>query len=214
MNNYHKLLLHLKQFEGDGKFHPVEQLFPNNSITDIKNILFELSEEKLIQFYGRKEQNPLFILEHNILTQKTIVTQSPLNDRILKSKQEPFKAKLTFKGSIFLKEELQMQESDKYKIAITGQGAVNTIVIQSQNVTIENKTNFANQVDKIIETIKKDEKIDIETKNRVINDLTHAKQQIDQNGKVSDDFLKRVLEYGSNISSIAQLVLDLFQVNS
>jgi len=212
MNNYLRLLLHLKQFDGDGKFHPVEHLFPDISTADIKSILNELSEEGLIKYGGREERYLSFVVEKNILTNETKWTENPLNDHILNSEPEPFKAKITFKGSKYLKEELQMQESGKYNIAVTGQGATNNFVIESQNVTIDNKTNFTNRADKIIDTIKNDDNLDNELRNRIINDLTIAKQQIDQNGKVSGDLMKRVLEYGSNISSIGQLVLGLFTI--
>lgn len=61
-------------------------------------------------------------------------------------------------------------------------------------------------------TVNNDQTIDNDIKAKVINDLTIAKSQIDQNGKVSGDLMKRILEYGSNISSIGQLVLALFTV--
>lgn len=210
MSNYLRLLLHLKQFDGDGKLHPVEQLFPYTSVDDIKSILNELSEEGLIKYAGREERYLSFFVEQNILTNKTKWTESPLNEHILNSEPEPFKAKITFKGSKYLKEELQMQETGKYNIAVTGQGATNNFVIESQNVTIDSKTNFATCADNIIETITNDNRIDNDIKAKVINDLTIAKKQVDQNGKVSGDTMKQILEYASNISSIGQLVLGLF----
>lgn len=151
MNNYLTLLLHLKQFDADGKLQPVEHLFPDTSTSDIKSILNELSEEGLIKFAGREERYLSFIVEQNILTNENKWTENPLNDNILNSEPEPFKAKITFKGSKYLKEELQMQESGKYNIAVTGQGATNNFVIESQNVSIDNKTNFAKFADNIID---------------------------------------------------------------
>lgn len=210
MNNYRKLLLHLKQFEGDGQLHLVEFLFPNTSSNALKSILNELSEEGLIKFAGREERFLSFIVEKNLLTNQTEWAEHPLNDNILNSEPESFKAKITFKGSKYLKEELQMQESSKYNISVSGQGAINNFVIESQNVTIENKFNFTNTADKIIETINNDNSIENGIKAKVINDLVIAKKQINQNGKVSGDLMNRILEYGSKISSIGQLVLGLF----
>jgi hypothetical protein len=212
MNNYLRLLLYLKTFEGDGNEHMVEHLFPENTITEIKNILQELSDEGLVKYLGREERYLSFTVEQNILTNKTKWTDGPLNDHILNSDPPPFKAKITFKGSKYLKEELQMQESGKYNISVNGEGAVNNFVIDSQNVSINNKTSFASRADHIIDLVKSDQSINEDIKAQVVNDVTIAKTQINQSGKISGDLMKRILEYGSNISSIGQLVLGLFSV--
>lgn len=99
MNNYLRLLLHLKQFEGDGNQHPVEHLFPDSSQSNIKSILQELSDEGLITFTGRETRYLSFVVEQNILTNQTRWTENPLNDHILKTDPPPFRAKITFKGS-------------------------------------------------------------------------------------------------------------------
>lgn len=210
MNNYLRLLLHLKQFEGDGKLHPVEHLFVDSSVKDMKNILNELSEEGLIKYVGRETKYLSYVVEKNIITKETKWTESPFNDQISNSETEFFKAKITFKGSKYLKEEIQMQESGKYNIAVTGQGATNNFVIESQNVTIDNKANFATQAENIIETLNNDKSVDKETKEKVIHDLVLAKQQVEKNGQVSKDTMKNILQYASNISSVGQLVLGLF----
>ena len=103
-----------------------------------------------------------------------------------------------------------MQESGKYNISVTGQGATNNFVIESQNVTIDNKVNFAIRADNIIDTISNDSSITNDIKAKVINDLTVAKKQVEQTGKVSGELTKTIFEYASNISSIGQLVLGLF----
>ena len=73
MNNYMKLLYHLKQFEGDGKFHPVEQLFPDLTTNEIGNVLKELVDEKFIQLTGREPKYDSFVFEKNILDRKSVV---------------------------------------------------------------------------------------------------------------------------------------------
>jgi hypothetical protein len=210
MTNYIKLLLHLKNFEGDGNMHPIVQLFDNKPIDEVKNILQELSDEGFIIFTGGESRYLSYFSKTNILTNETVWTESPNNEYILNTPPPPLRAKITFKGSKYLKEELQMQEAGKYNISVSGQGATTNFVIESQNVNIDNKANFVNKADKIIDAINNNDSIENTVKAKVINDLTIAKKQIDENGKVSGDLMKTILEYGSNISSIAQLVLALF----
>lgn len=210
MNNYLKLLLHLKQFDGDGKLHPVENLFSDISINDLKSILEELSEEGLIKYTGHEERYLSFILEQNIFTNKTKITESPLNEHVLNSEPDQFKAKITFKGSKYLKEELQMQESGKYNINVSGQGANNTFVIESNNVTIENKPDFRIKIEEIIDILKSDKTIDTELRVKAISDLTEAKEQVNNTGKLPEKLMKGILQYGSQISSIGSLLCNLF----
>jgi len=108
----------------------------------MKNVLQELSDEELIKFVGRETRNDSFVIEKNMLTGKTKWTESPLNEINLKTKPKPFKAKITFKGSKYLKEEIEMKESGKNNIAITASGTNNTLVIESKNVEIDNKPTF------------------------------------------------------------------------
>lgn len=208
MNNYLKILLHLKKHEGDGKQHPVEHLFPESSTREIENILIELQREGLISYSGRDEKLS-FILSANLLTGEKTIVESPLNEHIYNSEPTPYHAKITFKGSKYLKEELQMQESGKYNIAVSGQGAINNFVIESSNVTIDNKTNFYQKADEIIETLNNDASINNDTKSKAISTIELAKSQIQESGKVSPSTIKTILEYASFISSIGQLALAL-----
>lgn len=210
MNNYLKILLHLKQFEGDGKYHEVEPLFNDMTSSELKNVLQELADEELLKFTGRETRYDSFIVEKNILTGETNITESPFNEINRNSEPSPLKAKITFKGSKYLKEEIEMKESGKYNIAVTGSGANNTFVIESKNVDIDNKPTFNNQIEKIIDQVNNDSTIDNSTKEQVLSTLQTAKNEVDQKGKVSSEVVKKILEYGSNISSIGQLVLGLF----
>lgn len=209
MNNYLKILLHLKQFEGDGKYHEVEPFFDDMTSSELKNVLQELADEELIKFIGRETRYDSFVVEQNILTGITKWTESPMNEFNRKTPPEPLKAKITFKGGKYLKEEIEMKESGKYNIAVTGSGANNTFVIESKNVDINNKPTFNNQIEKIIEQINNDESIDNSIKNQVISTLETARNEVDQKGKMSSELVKKILDYGSNISSIGQLVLGL-----
>lgn len=209
MNNYLRLLLHLKQYEGDGKEHLIEHLFPDTPTAEIKNILQELADEDFIKYSGREERYLSFVFEQNILTNESKMTASPFNDHILHSEPPPFKAKITFKGSRHLKEELQMQESGKYNISVSGEGANNTFVIESNNVTIDNKPNFSKTVEKIIETLRSDQSIDAVLKENAILALQNARLEVEKTGKLPERLMKGILQYGSEISSIGSLVYQL-----
>jgi len=210
MNNYLKLLLHLKQFEGDGKMHPIEHLFPELTSSEQENVFKELVNENFIILTGREPRYDSFILEQNIITGETKVTQNPLNKLNREIEPDEFKAKITFKGSKYLKEEIEMQESGKYNINVSGSGTNNTFVIESTNIKVENKPNFVNKLDTIIETLESDQTLSDSIKNEVIINFEKAKQEIDQTGKLPERMIKGILQYGSQISSIGNLVLRLF----
>jgi hypothetical protein len=210
MNNYLKLLLHLKHFEGDGKMHPIEDLFPELTLDEKKNIFNELVEENFIILSGREERYLSFMVEKNILTGETNMIENPMNEHILHSEPDKYKAKITFKGSKYLKEELEMQEKGKYNINVTGSGANNTFVIESNNVTIDNKPDFSKKIEKIIETIKSDNAIDEELKAKAISDFQNAKIEVNKSGKLHEKIVKSILQYGAQIGSIGSLLYQLF----
>ena len=209
MNNYMKLLLHLKQYEGDGKMHQIEQLFPEMSTSEKSNIFKELSEENFIVLNGREPRYHSHIIEINQLTRESKVTASPMNEIINKTEPEKYTAKLTFKGAKYLKEEIEMQDKGKYNINVSGEGANNTFVIESSNVRIENKPEFKNRIDNIIDILKSDNSINNELKQQAISDFQNAKTEIEEKGKLPEKIMKGILQYGSEISSIGSLVLQL-----
>ncbi len=210
MNNYMKLLYHLKQFEGDGKFHPIEQLFLDSTTNEIGNILKELLDEKFIQLTGREPIYETFLFEKNLMTGESSLTESPLNK--LKKLQEPdeYKAKITFAGAKYLKEEIQMKESGKYNINASGAGSNNTFVIESNNVTSENKPNFTAKIEEIINALKLDQSISSELREKAILDLQQASNEVSKTGKLPEKLVKGILEYGSQIGSIGSLLFSLF----
>lgn len=209
MNNYLKLLLHLKQFEGDGKIHPIEHLFPDLTTLEKKIIFEELVNENFISLIGREPKYDSFIFEKNILTGESKITESPFNKFNRKNEQDVYKAKITFKGSKYLKEELQMQESGKYNINVSGSGANNTFVMESSNFKIENKPDFTKKIEKIIETIKSDETIDIDLKEKAILEFQKASTAVNKTGKLTEKIFNGIMQYGSQISSIGSLIYQL-----
>ena len=210
MNNYMKLLFHLKQFEGDGKFHSVEQLFPGLTTREMGNFLKELVDAQFIQLTGHEPKYDSFVIEKNILTGETKWTESPLNKLNRLQEPEEYKAKITFAGAKYLKEEIQMQESGKYNISVSGSGTNNTFVIESNNVTIENKPNFTAKIEEIINALKSDESISAELRDKAIADLRQASIEVNETGKLSETLLKGILKYGAQIGSIGSLLYNLF----
>ncbi|ELR70191.1 hypothetical protein C900_03876 [Fulvivirga imtechensis AK7] len=211
MNNYLKLLLYLKQFEGDGKMHPIEHLFPGLTLKEKKAIFNELVVERLIAMEGRETKYDSFIMEANLVTGKTKWTESPLNELNQRVKEDEFRAKITFRGSKYLKEELQMQNEDKYSINVSGTSTNNTFVIESRDVTINNRNNASYKLDEIIEILKKDDTINEEERTSIVGDFVQAKQAINQTGKLPERLMKSILEYGSQFSSIGNFIFSLFQ---
>jgi len=210
MNNYLKLLLHLKQFEGDGKMHPIEQLFPELSLDEKFNIFYELEEEGLISFTGRVTKYDSYLFEKNLLTGESKITESPFNKITVEANNDEYIAKITFKGSKYLKEELEMQEKGKYNINVSGKRASNTFVIESKNVTIDNRKDFATKIEKIIKTIKEDESIDNALKEKAITDFKKAKKEVEKSGNLPENIMKGILQYGAQIGSIGSLLFQLF----
>ena len=204
-----KLLLHLKQFEGDGKMHEIEQLFPEMPTSEKTNIFKELAEENLIILKGREPRFYSHIIDINRQTGESSITESPMNEIIDKTHPQKFTAKLTFKGAKYLKEEIEMQDKGKYNITVSGEGANNTFVIESSNVRIENKSEFKNQIDNIIDVLRSDHSIKNELKQQAISDFQDAKNELGQNGKLPKKIMDNILQYGSEISSIGSLVLQL-----
>jgi len=210
MNNYLTLLLHLKQFEGDGKMHPIEQLFPDLTTDEKGNIFKELVVEDFIILSGREPRYDSYIFGQNIVTGKSKITESPFNKLNREIEPIEYKAKITFKGSKYLKEELEMQQSGKYNINVSGQGANNTFVIESNNVTVDNKPDFSKKVEKIIETLKSDKAISEDLKEKAISAFHQAEMEVKETGKLPKKLMKGILQYGSQISSIGSFVCKLF----
>ena len=210
MNNYLKLLLHLKQFEGDGKMHPIEQLFPDLTTREKGNIFKELVDENFIVLTGREPRYDSYIFEKNIMTGESKITKSPFNKLNREMEENEYKAKITFMGSKYLKEEIEMQEKGKYNINVSGSGANNTFVIESNNVTIENKPDFSKKIEKIIETLKSDKSISDELREKAISDFQKAKIEVNNSGKLPEKIMKGILQYGAQIGSIGSLLYQLF----
>ena len=211
MNNYLRLLLFLKQHDGDGKFHNIEPLFSEISLSQMKAIIGELDQEGLIKFIGRETRYDEFIVEVNQLTGKTKWTESPINELHDKIPPIPLSAKITFKGSKYLKEELEMQQTGKYNINI-GDGSTANLILDSNSSTINNYNQVQQKIDEIINVIQEDSNIDIKAKSQLLESLSKASSEIVAQKAISKTTLKDILTRGAEISSIGSLLASLAQM--
>lgn len=202
MNNYLKVLLYLKQFEGDGKFHEVESLLTDINKEEKKEIFVELAGEDLIHLDGGRHTGLPIIIGYADGRSKTFG-----GDNI---RYEPYTAKITFKGSKYLKEELEMTDKGKYNISVDGNSTAN-VIIGSPGATINNKTEVIKAAKTIIKTIETDNSIDNVTKQEAIGDLTRFINEVEQ-GNPKTETVDKVLTLGSNIASIGSLVISLIQL--
>lgn len=205
-NNYLKILLYLKQFEGDGLMHDIEDLLPELSVEQKKVIFQELADENLIKFKGHEEQYISFVVEHNPLSKQTKWTESPLNEIVKNSPPNRFKAKITFKGIKFLKEEIQMKESGKYNINVSGDNGNNNFIIESK---IDNRQKTINKIGQIIYSIETDNSISKELKEQSINTMNQTKEEVDSHGSISKKTMTKLLSLADQVSSVGSFLLGL-----
>jgi hypothetical protein len=204
-NNYLKILLHLKQFEGDGKFHEIESVLGDIDQKEKRVIIEELAREDLIYLDGgRMTGLPLIGFGDGRGNVKWIGG----NDA--DSKYIPFSGKLKFKGSKYLKEELEMIDKNKYQIKV-GDGSTANVIIGSPGATINNKTEIVDKVKTIIKTIENDNSIDASTRQNAIGDFNQLLKEVEQDTK-NPATIEKVFSLGGNISSIGSLVVSLIQL--
>jgi hypothetical protein len=203
-NNYHKVLLYLKQFEGDGKFHEIESVLGDMNQKEKEEILVELAREDLIYLDGGRWTGlPLMAFVGGGQVDW-------LGGRDEHSTYEPFRGKLKFKGSKYLKEELEMTDKGKYNINVEGNSTAN-VIIGSPGATINNRPEIINKTKSIIKTIENDNSIDNTTKQQAIGDLNQFINEVEQ-GTPKKETVDKVLTLGSNIASIGSLVIGLIQL--
>lgn len=202
MNNYLKVLLYLKQFEGDGKFHEVESLLPDIDKKEKKEIFVELAREDLVQLDGGRHTGLPIIIGYRDGSSKTFG-----GDNI---RYEPYTAKLTFKGSKYLKEELEMEDKGKYNIKVDGNSTAN-VIIGSPGATINNKTEIVDKIKAILKTIENDNSIDTSSRQNAIGDFNNLLKEVEQDTK-NPATIEKIFSLGGNISSIGSLVVSLIQL--
>ena len=204
MNNNLKVLLYLKQFDGDGKFHEVESILGDLKKDEKEEILFELAREEMLYLDGGKWTGlPLMAFFGG--GQVDFIGGSDEHSEYI-----PYKGKLRFKGSKYLKEELEMIDKNKYHINV-GDGSTANVIIGSPHATINNKPEIINKTRTIIKTIENDNSVDNTTKQQAIGDLNQFITEVEQ-GSPNKETVDKVLTLGSNIASIGSLVISLIQL--
>ncbi len=211
MSKYMSILLYLKQFEGDGIEYPIEHLFENSTVYEIKSVLDELSESGLITYTGRDSSSVRFNFSLNQLDNTLSFTEDPNEDliRLVNADGNPLKAKITFKGCQFLKEEIQLRESGKYNFNSSGTNNVNNIILNSPNATINNKSKI---IKEIIDAIQNDNSSDYIKKSEAIEFFQNLENEIESSQNKPKSILEKLLTYSSEFSSVGQLIMALLKL--
>ncbi len=201
-NNYIKILLHLKQFEGDGKIHEIENLLVNLDKKEEEEIFIDLSRENLIILSGGKTVGFGISLSFEDGNLETFD-----GDNI---RYEPFAGRITLKGLRYLKEHFEMTNKNKYNINVEGNSTAN-VIIGSPGATINNKSEIIDKVKTIIKTIENDNSIDNSVRQNAIGDFNQLLKEIEQGDK-NQLTIDKIFSLGGNISSIGSLVISLIQL--
>lgn len=206
-NNYIKILAYLNQFAGDSKLYNIEDFLKQLALgnKESKEILTELSTNGFINFDGGyKKAGGVTLYTRDRETKRNIKTfdSSYITDYI------PFKAKITLKGSKYLKEELQMQESGKYTFNFHGSTNTNNIAIESKYVNFNNQNQVQGKIDEIISLISRDNNINPELQKEAIQVFEEVRTEA-VSGKIQETLIDKMINYGDKISSIASFILSL-----
>lgn len=191
VNNYLKVLLYLKQYEGDGLLHNVEDVLSLDK-QQKQSILFELAKEDLISLVGGHNASAISFGDGKRFGGEYITAE----------------AKITFKGSKYLKEELEMIDNNKYNITI-GNNSTANLIMSSPGSNINNQQH-EEKISKIIETLRHDPNIDNVTREDAIATFTQFQTEV-QVGSTSQEVWNKALSIGANVASVGSLVLALMQ---
>ncbi len=206
-NNYHKILLYLKQYEGDGKFHEIESILADMDLDEKREIFQELAREDLIYLEGGNWTGlPLMVFGYGDGRIERI------GGRDQNSEYIPYKGKLKFKGSKYLKKELEMTDKSKYNINVEGNSTAN-VIIGSPGAIINNKTEIIDKVKQIVEAIENDDNLSKIEKQDAIETFTQLETEI-KNDKPKLVTIDKVLTVGAKIASIGSLVIALTRLLS
>lgn len=203
MNNYLKVLSYLNQFYGDSEFHNIENVVGDVSHKVKEDIFVALVREKYILLEGGRDNSGAFIGFGDGSGRVKMFGPEKIT-------YFPFEGKLTLKGARHLKEELEMEDKNKYHINV-GDGSTANVIIGSPHATINNKSEVINKAKTIVKTIENDNSIDNTTKQQAIGDINQFIEEV-EHGNPKKETVDKVLTLGSNISSIGSLVISLIQL--
>jgi hypothetical protein len=215
MTNYYLTILkYLKQFEGDGKFYEVKELFelPETDANN-RNIIKDLVEKDLVKRQvgtGIRTRPPSSA--GIIYANGTMETfGGPSAD--WQSTYIPNRLKITFDGSAYLKKELEMNERNSTKI---GNVTNSYIVVNSPNssINIGNTKNQSEVIDitrKIVETLKVDNSVNEELRAQHLVIFQTLMSQA-ENGNIEKETGMKALTVGDSVSSIGSFLVSLGQI--
>lgn len=204
MNFHIRVLEYLKQFEGDGNYHPIENLFDNIENGQIANVIEDLKNEELIKAKGG------FIKHRRFMTieyQEMMSSQALQNFRKASTVSYiPYEGKITFKGVEYL-------NSLKMKNEININGNNNSVIQNSPYafLQIQNQPEVIEKINEIIEKLKVDNII-TEEKRQQTSIILNQLLEESRNGKPQKNTLEKVqnlLQTGDSLSSIGSLVVSL-----
>jgi len=205
INNYLKILSYLKEYEGDEEYHEIEHVLVGINDEMKHKVFRELAKEGFVKLNGGPA--PVYSVgkpsRDNYGSRQFSWQHSTIGE------STPYKGKITFKGSKHLREELQMTNDNKVNINVGNYSTAN-LILHSPNSKIHNKVQSQENIQKIIETLKNDETLDIATKNTAVATFELLQYEVEA-GNPTQDTWNKALTVGASIASVGSLVLALIQ---
>jgi uncharacterized protein YegP (UPF0339 family) len=193
VNNYIKILTHLREFAGDTELHNIHSFLDKLGLIDKKqknSILSDLQKMDYIRYDGGTKGGQMIIG----------------GKKFGEIYQAEFKARITIEGLKYLKEDLEMEKQGSYNFKI--EGSNNQVVIDSKNVTIKVKDEVENLIQSVIKAIEADTSIQIETKDSYKGTFYKLSTEVSQD-KLNQATIKEAISIGDSLSSIGSFVLSM-----
>ena len=201
MNNFINVLVHLKQFEGDGKYHIIEDLLKVDF--ESRRIIFQqLIQEGLIKLTGgyRNIDNLVTIGDGR---GNSYTLNVP--DKVI---YYPYKAQITFKGSEYLRKETSSKPKSSIKLKAGKKARINLIVDSKNSRIINNSDKIVSAAKKIIKTLNADKTLNTAERVKALNVfetlITEAQEKA-----IKQSTWEKVTSIGSDVASIVSMVLSL-----
>jgi hypothetical protein len=196
MNNYIKILIHLRQFADDTELHNIHSFLDDLGLTKKKqkeSILSDLRKMEFIVYDGGTKGGEL------IIDGKTCG----------EFYEKEFEAKITIEGLLHLKQELEMQKQGSYNFKIEGNN--NHVIIESKNVTIKAKDELEDLIQAALKAIEMDDSIQLEIKETYKGTFYKLRTEISEN-KLDQNTIKEIITIGDSLSSIGSFVLSIINL--
>jgi hypothetical protein len=210
MNKYLEVLNYLKQYQGDGQLYNIEHLFGGISHDRMTIIVNDLVKQCYIQKESGSGSNTLPPTMAGVINRDGSI--STFGTEKWHSEYAPFRARITFDGSDYLKKELEIKAIQSINISNLNNSPV-ILNSANSNINIDNpqkQSEIVNIVQKMIDTLQTDISVNNEVKQNHLASLEDLLSQA-KNGKVEKGTAKDVLAIGDSISSISSFLFSLWQ---